>query len=127
MASKRPKILIVEDSATMRQLLRFALQRLGDIEILEAKDGIEGLKTIRQGGIDVALVDINMPLMDGFKMAQLVRQDPSTSALAIVIITTEGKDESREKAHALGIKYYITKPINQSQVVNTVRGILQGK
>lgn len=127
MASKRPKILIVEDSATMRQLLCFALQRLGDIEIMEAKDGIEGLKAIRQGGIDVALVDVNMPLMDGFKMVQLVRQDPQTANLPVIIITTEGKDESKDKARGLGIKYYITKPINQSQVVNTVRGILLGK
>jgi len=127
MASKRPKILIVEDSATMRQLLHFALQRLGDIEIMEAKDGIEGLKAIRQGGIDVALVDVNMPLMDGFKMVQLVRQDPQTANLPIIIITTEGKDESKDKARGLGIKYYITKPINQSQVVNAVRGILLGK
>jgi len=111
----------------MRQLLCFALQRLGDIEITEARDGIEGIKAIRQGGFDVALVDINMPLMDGFKMVQIVRQDPETAALPIVIITTEGKDESKDKARSLGIKYYITKPINQSQVVNTVRGILQGK
>jgi two-component system chemotaxis response regulator CheY len=111
----------------MRQLLCFALQRLGDVEILEAKNGVEGLKLIRQGGVDVALVDINMPIMDGFKMIQLIRQDPQTASLPVVIITTEGKDESKEKARNLGIISYITKPINQSQVVNTIRGILQGK
>ena len=111
----------------MRQLLRFALQRLGDVEILEARNGVEGLKLIRQGGADLALVDINMPVMDGFKMIQLLRQEPEMADLPIVIITTEGKDESKEKARDLGIAHYITKPINQSQVVNTIREILQGK
>jgi two-component system chemotaxis response regulator CheY len=126
MAKNRPKIVIVEDSSTMRQLLRFAIQRLGNVEILEAKDGLEGLKIIRQGDIDVALVDINMPLMDGLKMVQLLRQDPQIANLEIIIITTEGKEEMKEKARNLGVKYYITKPINQTQVVNTLRGILQG-
>lgn len=121
------KILIVEDSATMRQLLRFALQRLGKVEILEAANGVEGLKILRQGGIDLALVDINMPVMDGLKMTQMIRQDPHLANLPIIIITTEGKEEMREKARELGIEHYVTKPINQSQVVNTVRGILQIK
>lgn len=121
------KILIVEDSATMRQLLRFALQRLGKVEILEAANGVEGLKILREGGVDLALVDINMPLMDGLKMTQMIRQDPHLANLPIIIITTEGKEEMREKARELGIEHYVTKPINQSQVVNTVRGILQIK
>lgn len=121
------KILIVEDSATMRQLLRFALQRLGKVEILEAANGVEGLKILRQGRVDLALVDINMPVMDGLKMTQMIRQDPHLANLPIIIITTEGKEEMREKARELGIEHYVTKPINQSQVVNTVRGILQIK
>jgi two-component system chemotaxis response regulator CheY len=127
MDKRRRKIVIVEDSATMRQLLRFALQRLGDVEILEARNGVEGLKLIRDSDVDLALVDINMPVMDGFKMIQLVRQDPEMADLPMVIITTEGKDESKERARDLGITHYITKPINQSQVVNTIREILQGK
>lgn len=121
------KILIVEDSATMRQLLRFALQRLGKVEILEAANGVEGLKILRQERVDLALVDINMPVMDGLKMTQMIRQDPHLANLPIIIITTEGKEEMREKARELGIEHYVTKPINQSQVVNTVRGILQIK
>jgi CheY-like chemotaxis protein len=107
--------------------MRFALQRLGKVEILEAANGVEGLKILRQGGIDLALVDINMPVMDGLKMTQMIRQDPHLANLPIIIITTEGKEEIREKARELGIEHYVTKPINQSQVVNTVRGILQIK
>jgi len=126
-AESRPRVLVVEDSATMRQLLCFALQRLGNVEIVQAGNGVEGLKVIRQGGVTIALVDINMPVMDGIKMVQALRQDPQTADLPVVIITTEGKEEMKHKARELGVEHYITKPINQSQVVNTIRAILQGR
>ncbi len=62
------RILIVEDSVTMRQLLCFALNRLGEVELLQAGDGLEGLKIIQAGKVDVALIDLHMPIMDGFKL-----------------------------------------------------------
>lgn len=111
----------------MRQLLRFAIQRSGDCDVIEACNGIEGLKAIQQGGIDVALLDINMPLMDGFKMLQVIRQDARLAALPVVIITTEGKDESKERAASMGVRHYITKPINQGQVAKTIREILKSR
>ena len=119
------RILIVEDSATMRQLLSFALQRLGEVEILEAGNGLEGLKVLQGGGVDVALVDIHMPVMDGFKLIKHIRDDVELKHLPIVIITTEGHPEAMEKARELGVEYYITKPIRQSDVVEKVRGLLK--
>ncbi len=122
-----PKILIVEDSVTMRQLLGFALNRLGAVEIIEAGDGLEALKILRSGQkIDVALVDINMPVMDGFKLIQHIRQDLKMDDLPIVVITTESKPETVEKARSLGVNHYITKPIRQSDVLEKVRGLLKG-
>lgn len=122
------KVLIVEDSVTMRQLLHFALQRLGDdVEIVEAGDGLEALKIVQQGGVDVALVDLNMPVMDGFKLIKHMHEDPHSKDIPIVIITTEGKQESMDKAKSLGIQHYITKPIKQSAVLDTVRELLKNK
>ena len=121
------KILIVEDSVTMRQLLGFALRRLGDVSILEAGDGLEGLKLLQSEHIDVALIDINMPIMDGFKLIKHIRQDQHLKNLPIIIITTEGGSASMEKAKGLGVNHYITKPIRQSEVVETVRGFLKRK
>jgi two-component system chemotaxis response regulator CheY len=109
----------------MRQLLGFALRRLGDVSIFEAGDGLEGLKIIQSEQIDVALIDINMPIMDGFKLIKHIRQDPQLKNLPIIIITTEGRPESVEKAKGLGVNHYITKPIRQSEVVETVRGFLK--
>ena len=122
---EKPKILIVEDSVTMRKLLVFALHRLGQVDIMEAGDGLEGLKLIQEGGVDVLLVDINMPIMDGFKLIKHIRDDLHMRDLPVVIITTESKSDYVDKAKLLGVEHYITKPIRQAEVLETVRGLLK--
>lgn len=121
------KILVVDDSAAMRQLLCLALKRLGNVELVEACDGLEGLKSVRQGDIDLALIDINMPNMDGLNMIRHIRSDPQYGQMPVVIITTKNSTDSRDIADKLGVDHYITKPINQSQVLDIVRAILQIK
>jgi len=76
----RRQILIVEDSPTMRQLLVFALRRLKDVEIAEAQDGMDGLRKISSDHYDLALIDINMPVMDGLKLISLIRSDDNLKA-----------------------------------------------
>ena len=98
----RRRILIVEDSPTMRQLLVFALKRLKDTEIVEASDGMDGLRKVTSDHFDLALVDINMPVMDGLKLISLIRSEDSLKEMPIVVITTEGATEDRERALALG-------------------------
>lgn len=118
------KILIVEDSPTMRQLVGFALKRLPGAEIIEAADGVEGLKKINSNVFDLIITDINMPVMDGLKLISLVRRDVNYRNIPIMIITTEGGAEDRERALALGADAYITKPIQAGQVLDTARSLL---
>ena len=118
------KILIVEDSPTMRQLVGFALKRLQGAEITEAADGVEGLKKINTNSFDLIITDINMPVMDGLKLISLVRRDVNYRNIPIMIITTEGGAEDRERALALGADAYITKPIQAGQVLDTARSLL---
>jgi len=118
------KILIVEDSPTMRQLVGFALKRLPGAEIIEAADGVEGLKKINSNIFDLIITDINMPVMDGLKLISLVRRDVNYRNIPIMIITTEGGAEDRERALALGADAYITKPIQAGQVLDTARSLL---
>ena len=96
----RHRILIVEDSPTMRQLLAFALKRLRGAEIVEAQDGLDGLRKVTADEFDLALVDINMPVMDGLKLVHLIRQEPDLAEMPIVVITTEGAQEDRDRALA---------------------------
>jgi two-component system chemotaxis response regulator CheY len=123
MASRR-RILIVEDSATMRQLLAFALKRLPNVELIEARDGVDGLKKLMAEHFDVVLVDINMPVLDGLRLIQLIREEPGHSGLRIVVITTEGASADRDKAMALGADAYLTKPVQAGEVLSVVKGLL---
>ena len=118
------RVLVVEDSPTMRQLIFFALKPIRDLHIIEAADGLEGLKKLNQESFDIALIDINMPLMDGLKLIRLMKEDPKKRGIPIVIISTEGSSDTREKAMALGVNSYITKPIQAGNVLRTVKELL---
>ncbi|MDP3937318.1 MAG: response regulator, partial [Deltaproteobacteria bacterium] len=119
------KILIVEDSPTMRQVLSFALKRLRRVEIVEAQDGVDGLKKICQEKFDLALIDINMPLMDGLKLVKLIRSDPRCKDVPIAMITTESAREDRERALHLGANEYLTKPVEQRDILRVARKLLK--
>jgi two-component system chemotaxis response regulator CheY len=119
------RVLIVEDSPTMRQLLVFALRRLRDIEIVEAQDGMDGLRKISSDHYDIALIDINMPVMDGLKLIRLIRDEETLKQIPIVVVTTEGADEDRDRALALGANEYLTKPIQANRVLSVVKDLLK--
>jgi two-component system chemotaxis response regulator CheY len=123
----RHRILIVEDSPTMRQLLAFALKRLKDVDIVEAQDGMDGLRKVSSDHFDLALIDINMPVMDGLKLISLIRGEDSLRAMPIIVITTEGAKEDRERAIALGANEYLTKPIQANKVLRIAQSLLKAE
>jgi two-component system, chemotaxis family, chemotaxis protein CheY len=118
------RFLVVEDSPTMRQMIAFSLKRL-NAKIIEAVDGLDALRKLSGGEkIDLILTDINMPVMDGLKLVSMVRQNASLRDIPIIIITTEGAEEDRERALALGANAYIAKPIQSSQLIRTISELL---
>jgi len=121
----QPRILIVEDSPTMRQLLVFALKRLKGAELVEAADGMDGLRKVTSDHFDLALVDINMPVMDGLKLISLIRGEDDLKEMPIVVITTEGAKEDRDRALALGADEYLTKPIQANRVLAVAKSMLK--
>jgi two-component system chemotaxis response regulator CheY len=122
---KRHRILIVEDSPTMRQLLVFALKRIKGAELVEAQDGMDGLRKVTSDHFDLALVDINMPVMDGLKLISLIRSEDGLKGMPIVVITTEGAKEDRERALSLGADEYLTKPIQANRVLALAKSMLK--
>ncbi|NRA32134.1 MAG: response regulator [Polyangiaceae bacterium] len=116
--------LVVEDSPMMRQLVVFALGRLKNLSVTEADDGVDGLRKLASASYDIILTDINMPIMDGLKLIQRVRTDPKHKDTPIVVITTEGGKEDRERALRLGANAYITKPIQAPKVIATVKSLI---
>lgn len=118
------KILVVDDSPTMRQFICFALRRLPDVEIAEASDGVEGLKKFNLENFNLVMVDINMPIMDGLKLLSLIRKGPLNSKIPILVITTEGAQADRDRALSLGADGYLTKPTPGSIILKTVKRLL---
>ncbi|MDJ0765692.1 MAG: response regulator [Myxococcota bacterium] len=116
--------LVVEDSPMMRQLLVFALSRLRNLSVVEADDGVDALKKLAAGRFDIIIADINMPIMDGLKLVKRIRSDAIHSDVPIMIVTTEGAEEDRQRALSLGANSYITKPIQAPQVIAEVKHLL---
>ena len=117
--------LVVEDSPTMRQLIVFALSRIKVLKVIEADDGVDALKKLSQQHFDILITDINMPMMDGLKLVSMVRKDEVHKDIPIIIITTEGAQEDRQRALSLGANAYITKPIQAPQVISKVKDLLK--
>ncbi len=125
MTPREHTCLVVEDSPMMRQLLVFALSRVKNLKVTEADDGVDGLRKLATSRFDIILTDINMPIMDGLKLVRRVRTDPTHKDTPIVVITTEGAAEDRNRALELGANAYITKPIQAPQVIAKVKELLK--
>jgi two-component system chemotaxis response regulator CheY len=117
-------VLIVEDSPAMRQLVAIASRSCG-AEVVEAGDGLEALKLLTTGKFDLMFVDINMPVMDGLKLIQRVRDDPGHAGTRICVVTTEGAEATEQQARSLGADEFLRKPVNRKAVEAVVRAALQ--
>lgn len=116
--------LLVDDSPTMRQLIMFSLKRIPGLEVTEASDGVDALKKLPEKKFDLMLTDINMPIMDGLKLISLMKNNPNYKDIPVIVITTEGGREDRERGLALGAKAYIAKPVQTANLIKIVKEIL---
>ena len=121
---RRFNALVVEDSPPMRKMIVFALSRVRELDVVEADDGVDALRRIAGTKFDIIITDINMPILDGLKLVKRLRAAENYKDVPIVIITTEGAAEDRQRALTLGANAYITKPIQAQQVISLVREIL---
>jgi len=119
-----PSILVVEDSPTMRQLITFAMKRIANAKVIEATDGVDALKKLSSERIDLILADINMPVMDGLKLVSLVKNNQSYKDIPVIIITTEGAKEDKERALAIGANAYLAKPIQTQELIKLVNSFI---
>lgn len=119
-----PTIMVVEDSPTMRQLISFAMKRVPGAKVVEATDGVDALKKLSAEKVDLILADINMPVMDGLKLVSLVRGNPEYREIPVIIITTEGAEEDKNKAMAIGANAYLPKPIQTQELIRLVNDFI---
>ncbi len=122
--TRRLHALVVEDSPPMRKMIVFALSRIKGLSVTEADDGVDALRRLAGTKFDLIITDINMPILDGLKLVKRLRADEAYMNVPIIIITTEGAAEDRQRALSLGANAYITKPIQAPQVIKLVRETL---
>jgi len=118
-----PKILIVEDSMMVRMTVKRTLTGV-DFEVVEAKDGQEGLNHAKASQFDLILTDLNMPNMDGLTMISEIRQLPGYEATPIVMLTTESGEEKKAVGHDSGISAWLVKPFEPDHLIEVVGSML---
>jgi two-component system cell cycle response regulator DivK len=117
------RILIVEDTEDNRQILRDLLAAAG-YELLEAVDGEAGVAMAAQYKPDLVLMDIQLPVIDGYEATRRIKADPALSHIPIVAVTSYALSGDEEKARAAGCDGYIAKPFSPRQLLAKVRELL---
>lgn len=113
------KILIVEDSPAMRQLLALAVKKRAGVTVAEASDGLAALKALAAETFDLLMVDLNMPVLDGMKLIKRVREAETAATgkrTRIAVITTESAQATEDQARSLGADFFLRKPVSRRDV-----------
>ncbi len=115
-------ILLVDDSAYVRRMIRFALAQQ-PYRLLEANDGIDALKCMQGNQVDLVVTDLKMPNMDGFDLIRHIRSDAKNELLPIIMLTGESDEKSREVARKVGVSAFIIKPFVPEQISGLIKSI----
>jgi two-component system chemotaxis response regulator CheY len=120
MTAGRKRVLIVDDAALVRAYYRQALERAG-YEVEEALNGLEGLEKVLLQPFDLAIVDVNMPQMDGMTFIRTLRgKELPTAALVTLVTSTEAREQDVVAARVAGANFYLTKPVSQDSLIEHV-------
>ncbi|MNQ49940.1 Chemotaxis protein CheA [compost metagenome] len=118
-ADRPTLVMVVDDSVTVRKVTSRLLERNG-MNVLTAKDGVDAISQLQEHRPDIMLLDIEMPRMDGFEVATLVRHDEHLKDLPIIMITSRSGEKHRERALAIGVNEYLGKPYQESLLLESI-------
>jgi len=104
------KVLVVEDDTFNRMLLKSLLVKVGNIKVLEAKDGLEALSILDHEAIDICLLDLHMPTLNGFETLEIIRNGTIFEKIPVIVITSD--EVEKKKSFALGANDFMAKPLN---------------
>ncbi|MDR0746270.1 MAG: response regulator [Helicobacteraceae bacterium] len=119
------KILVVDDSSTMRRIIKYTLDRLGFKDLLESENGAQAWEVLNQNSdIGVLITDWNMPEMNGLELVKKVRAEPKCADLPIIMVTTEGGKAEVITALKAGVNNYIVKPFTPDVLRDKLEAVL---
>ncbi|TWX52826.1 response regulator [Colwellia hornerae] len=118
------KILVVDDSNSIRDMVSFTLKSAG-YETVEAKDGQEGLSKAQAGAFDLVISDVNMPNMDGIALCEELRKLPAFKFTPILMLTTESSGDMKMRGKAAGATGWLVKPFNPEKLLATIKRVVR--
>jgi len=117
------KVLVVDDSAAIRQSITYVLEQ-GGYEVAEAKDGMDGLAVLAGMAIpDLVITDVNMPNMDGISFIRKVREDAKYKFMPIIVLTTESQGSKMTEGKEAGATGWIVKPFSTEKLLSVVKKV----
>lgn len=121
--SKKPLVMVVDDSVTVRKVTTRLLERQG-YDVVSAKDGVDAIELLEELTPNIMLLDIEMPRMDGFEVATLVRHNEKFVDLPIIMITSRTGEKHRERAFLTGVNCYMGKPFQEQELLQNIEELL---
>lgn len=118
------KVLVVDDSNSIRDMVSFTLKSAG-YQIVEAKDGLDGLSKAKVSDFDLVISDVNMPNMDGISLCKELRQLPNFKFTPILMLTTESSDDMKQRGKAAGATGWLVKPFNPEKLLATIKRVVR--
>lgn len=121
------KVLVVDDSTLIHQMYKLVFMRYKDCKIISAMNGMEALdKLSQEDGIELVLLDINMPVMNGLQFLENIHKEGHHKNLPIIIVSTEGKEEDTLRGLSMGARGYVKKPFQPSELHDLIEKIYSG-
>lgn len=118
------RILVVDDSPTIRRMVIATLRKLGDVEFEEANNGLEAIERLTLAPVSLVVLDLNMPDIHGLEVIEFVRSHNAYNSTPICVLTTRGDATSREQVMAAGANFYLTKPFSPENLHAVASGLL---
>lgn len=119
------RILIVEDSSAMRAFVRAALEEAAVVrEVVEASSGFEALRVLPREAFELAIVDINMPDVNGLELIRFMRSSDAHKSTPLLVISSESSERDRERGLSLGANAYLAKPFTAEALIGAVRALV---
>jgi two-component system chemotaxis response regulator CheY len=126
MSDSRQRVLVVEDSATMRGFVTATLEAAGPFSVTQAESGFHALKMLPRAHYDLIITDINMPDINGLELVRFIRDSEQHKRTPLIIISTDGREADRDRGLKLGANAYLTKPFSPEELLATANKLLGG-
>jgi len=121
------KVLIVDDSSLIHQMYKLVFMRYKDCKLISAMNGLEALdKLSQEAGIQLVLLDINMPVMNGLQFLENIQKEGIHKGVPIIIVSTEGKEEDTLRGLSMGARGYVKKPFQPSELHDLIERLYTG-